>query len=94
MKTLVWSTAFLRTTKRLIKRRPELRGRVERVLQLLAEDSFNRELKTHKLKGGFSGVWACALDYDYRILFQFVQNAESGEEEILLLAVGTHDEVY
>lgn len=34
------------------------------------------------------------VDYDNRILFEFVQNPESGEEEILLLTMGTHDDVY
>jgi mRNA-degrading endonuclease YafQ of YafQ-DinJ toxin-antitoxin module len=34
------------------------------------------------------------VDYDNRILFEFVQNPESDEEEILLLTLGTHDEVY
>jgi len=34
------------------------------------------------------------VDYQYRILFEFVRNPESGEEEILLLTIGTHDEVY
>ena len=94
MRTLVWSTAFSRAFKRLLRRRSELRERLERVFQLLAEDPFNRELCTHKLKGELSGVWACTVNYDYRILFDFVRNPESDEEEIFLLALGTHDEVY
>jgi mRNA-degrading endonuclease YafQ of YafQ-DinJ toxin-antitoxin module len=27
-------------------------------------------------------------------VFNFVENSESGEEEILLIDIGTHDEVY
>ena len=34
------------------------------------------------------------VDYDNCILFEFAQNPESGEEEILLLTMGTRDEVY
>jgi mRNA-degrading endonuclease YafQ of YafQ-DinJ toxin-antitoxin module len=67
---------------------------MERALQLLAEDPFHPALHSHKLKGELSGAWACAVDYDNRILYEFVRNPESGEEEILLLAIGTHDEVY
>ncbi len=33
------------------------------------------------------------MDYDCRIVFNFVQNIESGKEEILLIDIGTHDEV-
>ena len=39
-------------------------------------------------------MWACTVDYDNRILFEFAQNAATGEEEILLVTLGTHDEVY
>jgi mRNA-degrading endonuclease YafQ of YafQ-DinJ toxin-antitoxin module len=46
------------------------------------------------LKGELSGVWACTVDYDNRILFEFVKNPDAGNEEILLLTLGTHDEVY
>ena len=94
MRTLVWSAAFVRAFKRAVRRQPELRGRVERTLQQLAEDPFHPTLHSHKLKGKLAGAWACTVDYDHRILFEFVQNPESGEEEILLLTMGTHDEVY
>lgn len=94
MRTLVWSAAFVRALKRAVRRQPELRARVERTLQWLAEDPFHPMLHSHKLKGELAGTWACTVDYDNRILFEFVQNPESGEEEILLLTMGTHDEVY
>lgn len=94
MRTLVWSAAFVRAVKRALRRQPELREGVERTLKLLAEDPFHPMLHSHKLKGELAGAWACTVDYDNRILFEFVRNPESGEEEILLLTMGTHDEVY
>jgi mRNA-degrading endonuclease YafQ of YafQ-DinJ toxin-antitoxin module len=71
-----------------------LQARIERALQQLAEDPFYPTLHIHKLKGDLAGAWACTVDYDNRILFEFAQNPESGEQEILLLTMGTHDEVY
>ena len=94
MRTLVWSAAFRRAFKRAVRRQPALRSRVERALRQLAEDPFQPALHSHKLKGELAGAWACTVDYDNRILFEFVQNPESGEEEIFLLTMGTHDEVY
>jgi len=94
VRTLVWTAAFIRAFKRAVGRQPELRARVERTLQQLAEDPFHPKLHSHKLKGELAGAWACTVDYDNRILFEFVQNPESGAEEILLLTMGTHDEVY
>lgn len=94
MRTLVWSGAFVRAFRRVARRQPQLRARVERTLQQLAEDPFNPVLHSHKLKGELAGTWACTVDYTYRILFELVRNPESGEEEVLLLTMGTHDEVY
>ena len=94
MRTLVWSPAFVRALKRKIRRQPTLRDRVEETLQQLADDPFRPSLRTHKLTGQLSGTWACSVGYDVRILFEFVQNPESGKEEILLVTIGSHDEVY
>ena len=94
MRTLFWSKAFARAFKRLRKGRPELRQKVERALQLLAEDPSHPELHIHKLKGRLAGVWACTVGYDHRILFEVVSGPDSGDEEIVLLTMGSHDEVY
>lgn len=45
-------------------------------------------------QGNYQERGLAALATTYRILFEFVDNPESGEEEILLLTVGSHDEVY
>jgi len=94
MKMLVLSSSFKRGFKRLIRRRPDLQARIEGRLVLLAADPFDPLLQTHKLKGKLAGAWACSVEYDCRIVFNFVENPESGEEEILLIDVGSHDEVY
>jgi mRNA-degrading endonuclease YafQ of YafQ-DinJ toxin-antitoxin module len=94
VRTLAWSTTFVRAFKRAVRRQPELRARVERTLEQLAQDPFHPTLHSHKWKGELTGAWACTVDYDNRILFEFAQNPELGEEEILLLTMGTHDEVY
>jgi len=41
-----------------------------------------------------AGSWACTVDFEYRIIFEFIRDPESQEEMILLEAVGTHHEVY
>lgn len=94
MRTLVWSTGFKRAFKQLARQRPQLRAKAERILHQLSDDPFHSTLRTHKLKGKLAGAWACSVDYDTRIIFDFVRDPNSGEEEILLLTVGTHDEVY
>ncbi len=96
MKTLVWGVTFKRAFKQVTRRHPELQQKVERALEQLVEDPVHPKLHAHKLKGKLSGVWACTVDYDNRILFEFVKNpdVDVDEEEIFLLTLGTHDEVY
>jgi mRNA-degrading endonuclease YafQ of YafQ-DinJ toxin-antitoxin module len=89
---LIRSNALIRKLRRHLKKQPGAIGEVEAALTLLSEDTFDPRLKTHKLTGDLEGVWACSAGYDLRILFEFVQQEEA--EAILLLTIGTHDEVY
>ncbi|MHB8118231.1 MAG: type II toxin-antitoxin system RelE/ParE family toxin [Methanothrix sp.] len=94
MNTLIWSLGFKRSFKRSIRRRPDLQDKIEHAMKLLANDALHPSLHTHKLKGDLAGSWACTVDFEYRIVFEFVRDSETQEEIILLEAVGTHDEVY
>jgi addiction module RelE/StbE family toxin len=91
---LVWSAKFSRAIKRAARRDKKVLSEIERTLTQLAADSKHASLRTHKLKGELAGTWSCSVSYDLRILFDFVRNSESSDIEILLLAIGTHDEVY
>jgi addiction module RelE/StbE family toxin len=94
VRTLVWSVAFVRAFKRKSRRQPQMQARMQTTLRQLAEDPFHPTLHSHKLTGELADVWACTVDYDNRILFEFVKNPDTGDDEIHLLTVGTHDEVY
>ena len=91
---LVWSNGFSRNLKRLVRQSPNLKIQILQTLDPLQEDLFHPKLRTHKLEGDLSDRYACSINYSDRILFQVVENPDSGDEEILLLAVGSHDEVY
>jgi addiction module RelE/StbE family toxin len=94
MRTLIWSKTFLRAFKRAGKKHPTLSKDIGKALRLLAEDPFAPQLETHKLKGKLSDTWACSLGYDLRIVFDFVKSEGQKEDDIFLIEIGTHDEVY
>lgn len=94
MKKLAWDSSFRRAFKRWTRKNPRLQKRIFDVLELLSQEMFNPQLKTHKLRGQLEGLWACWVEYDCRIVFAFEPDPESGEEMILLIDIGTHDEVY
>jgi addiction module RelE/StbE family toxin len=91
-RTLIRSSAFVRAAKRLLKKRPDVVEDLRAALELLSEDTLHPKLKTHKLKGDLEGSWAASAGYDLRVVFEIVDH--EGSEAILLLTVGTHDEVY
>ncbi len=94
MRTLIWGNIFVRSLRRTVRKHQSLQQDIEYTLHLLQENPFTPSLATHKLKGKLAGSWACSVGYDLRIVFEFVKSEEQQEDDILLLEIGTHDEVY
>ena len=89
---LLPSNAFVRSARRFARKHPQVASELELTLELLAEDAFHPQLKTHKLKGKLAASWACSAGHDLRVIFQFVKH--KGADAILLEGIGSHDEVY
>ena len=89
---LLRAPAFGRDLKRWLKSHPQSAVVVQATLEQLSVDPTHPGLWTHKLHGPLAGCWACSGGYDLRIVFEYTEY--EGEEAILLLALGTHDEVY
>jgi mRNA-degrading endonuclease YafQ of YafQ-DinJ toxin-antitoxin module len=89
---LLKSGAFVRAARRAVKKSPQLAEDIRATLEQLTADAFHPRLRTHKLKGTLENAWACSAGYDVRIVFMFVDY--EGSEAILLVSVGTHEEVY
>jgi mRNA interferase YafQ len=85
---------FKRSFKRLVKKNPQLQYKILAVLQLLANDPFTPSLKSHKLTGQLQGLWSCSVVYDCRIIFAFKKDSVTEEDLIVLVDIGSHDEVY
>lgn len=92
MRKLVWSKTFERAYKRTIKRQPEMKNDILKTIQLLIKDPFLPALETHKLHGKLAGAWACSVDYDLRVIFDFVKHDR--DDAIFLMEIGSHEEVY
>jgi addiction module RelE/StbE family toxin len=91
-RTLLRSPAFARDLRRWLKSQPDAAPSIEVTLEQLSGDAAHPSLRTHKLRGRLAGCWACSAGYDLRIVFEYVQHEAA--EAILLLALGTHDQVY
>jgi mRNA-degrading endonuclease YafQ of YafQ-DinJ toxin-antitoxin module len=90
MFTLVWSVGFIRSAEKFIKSHPELRNKFAAILRDLENDPFQPHLKYHQLGGNLKGINAVSITYSYRITLTIVVS----DQEIILLDVGSHEEVY
>ena len=93
MRELVLTPKFKRAFSKFIKRNPQLETIIIQTLQLMQEDVFAVQLSTHSLQGKLLGLKACSCGYDCRILFT-IEVAQDKTEAIILINIGTHDEVY
>ncbi len=91
---LTTEPCFKRRFKRLIKKNQQLQDQILEVLELLSDDPFNPALKSHKLTGKLDGLWSCSVAYDCRIIFAFKKDAITDDDLIVLVDIGSHDEVY
>lgn len=89
MINLIWGTSFKRAFRKSTKNNPRLRDKIADALEVFASDPFHPSLRTHKLSGKLEGLWAFVVEYDCRIVFCFLD-----KQQVLLIDIGKHDEVY
>lgn len=82
--------SFKRTSKKFFNKHRNLIKNFQIVTSKLSNNPFEPSLKTHKLKGELREFYACHLNYEYRIVLTIVIK----DNEIILVDIGTHDEVY
>ena len=94
MHELVLTPRFERAFRRLVRKNPALQPQIETTLRRLAENPNDARLKTHHLGGQLAGLHACSVAYDCRIVFTRQKHPKTGAEILLLINLGSHEEVY
>jgi addiction module RelE/StbE family toxin len=85
----IWDEGFKRSYRKKVKKNENLRRRFWQRMELFLGSPFSAQLRTHKLSGKLEGQWAFSVDDDCRVVFEFI-----GEDKVLLIDIGSHDEVY
>ncbi len=94
MMLLKSSPQFEKAYRKFIRRYPDSQHKIDETILLMESDINSPLLHTHKLSGKLRGLSACSCGYDCRIIFSIKQDKETGKEFLLLIDIGTHDEVY
>lgn len=83
MLEILYQPTFVRQYKKLPK---DLQEEVKEKIALFKKEPDHAFLKTHKLKGRLSGRWSFSVNYEYRIVFNYLS-----KKEVTLICVGNHD---
>lgn len=80
---ICYSSKFAKEYKRLPDK---IKAKAEEKEKLFRKNPYHSRLKTHKLTGKFKEYWSFSIDYDYRIIFEFVN-----KDVVWFHSVGTHE---
>jgi addiction module RelE/StbE family toxin len=90
MYVIVTPEQFLRVARKFFRQHPDLKPRFAKLLDELQHGPYQPGLRLHALSGKLAGCYAVSLTYSYRITLTLMMT----EKEIVLLDIGSHDEVY
>jgi addiction module RelE/StbE family toxin len=86
---VIWDSKFKRSYKKKIQYNEDLKSKFISSIKLFSENPFNPKLRTHKLTGQLKNTWAFSIDFDCRVIFEFIES-----DKVLLIEIGSHEEVY
>jgi addiction module RelE/StbE family toxin len=87
---LIYPESYIRRARKFIKKHPELIGQYQKSLELLEINPHHPSLRLHPLQGKLAGLHSISINISYRISLEMVIS----EQEIILINIGTHDDVY
>ena len=94
MRELVLTPKFERAFRRLAGKNPALQPQIGQTLRRMSENLADARLKTHHLSGQLAGLYACSVAYDCRIVFAKQKHPKTNAEVLVLINIGSHEEVY
>jgi len=83
---LVLSSHFEKELRKLFKKNPEIKVKVNKTLGLMQTDLNYSSLRLHKLSG--TNIWSVSVDMTLRIIFYWEKNS------LYLIDIGKYDDVY
>lgn len=88
--SLIFTASYEKIEKRFLKRHSDLLERYHKTLAILEQEPFHPSLRLHALEGRLAGLQAVSINLQYRVTLEL----ELREQEIVLVSVGSHGEVY
>ena len=87
---LIYPESYLKRAKKFLKKHPEIRSQYQKTLELLELNPYHPSLRLHQLQGRLNELSSVSINMSYRIALEMVIQ----ENDIILVDVGHHDQVY
>ena len=69
-----FTASFMRESKKLAKMNAELREEIAEAIDLFKHRKNHQKLKVHKLHGNLKDFHSFSVNYQYRIIFEWITN--------------------
>ena len=87
---IIYPQSYIKRATMFARKHPDLLKQYQKTLQLLESNPFHPSLRLHPLSGKLHGLHSVSITTRYRITMEIIIH----EESIILVNVGTHEEVY
>lgn len=87
---LIITDTYFKKLKKFIKKHPQILERYAKTIKLLEIDPYHPSLRLHNLQGKLKEYQSISITIKYRLIIDFIIE----DEKIILLDIGSHDEVY
>ncbi len=87
---LIITDEYFKKVKKFIKKHPDVLKRYIKAMELLEINPYHSSLRLHKLEGKLKNYCSISITMEYRIVIDFIIK----KNEIVLIDIGLHDEVY
>ena len=87
---LIYPESYIRRARKFLRKRPGILLQYRKTLELLELNPFHPSLRLHSLKGRLDGLSSVSINLSYRIVIELIIEGN----QILLVNIGQHDEVY
>ena len=87
---LIYPESYIKRASKFLKKHPEIHSQYRKTLQLLELNPYHPSLRLHSLQGRMSGLSSVSINISYRIVLELIIEGD----EILLVNIGKHEQVY
>ena len=87
---LIYPDSYIKRAKKFLRKHPEIHNQYRKTLELLELNPYHPSLRLHSLEGRLKDLSSVSINMSYRIVLEL----EIKGEEIILINVGSHDQVY